>query len=175
MRPSISFAAAIGVTAAVPALADICKTLQASGRNVDNPLTLAYEVEQNNYWSAACAGLRPRCMLSPNSTKEVADIVAALQETNDRFAVKSGGHMPNNGFASIANGVLISTRNLDQVVYNPDTTNVVVGPGLKWEEIIEGIEETGRTVVGGRMGAVGVGGYLLGGELFCTISLLCPY
>ncbi|KAL5352265.1 hypothetical protein ACLOAV_002212 [Pseudogymnoascus australis] len=164
MRSSISFAAAIGLLTAAPALADICETLQASGRNVNRPLSFEYEVEQNNYWSTACAGLRPRCMLSPNSTQEVAAIVAALHETNDQFAVKSGGHMPNNGFASIANGILISTRNLDQVVYDPDTTNVVVGPGLKWEDIIEGIEETGRTVVGGRMGAVGVGGYLLGGD-----------
>ncbi|KFY14414.1 hypothetical protein V492_02636 [Pseudogymnoascus sp. VKM F-4246] len=150
MRSSASFAAAIGILAAAPALADICKTLRAQGRNVDNPLTIAYETEQNNYWSTACAGLRPRCQLSPNSTQEVADIVAALHETNDQFAVKSGGHMPNNGFASIADGVLISTRNLDQIVYDPDTTNVVVGPGLKWEDIIEGIEQTGRTVVGGR-------------------------
>ncbi|KFY23287.1 hypothetical protein V493_05951 [Pseudogymnoascus sp. VKM F-4281 (FW-2241)] len=164
MKSSAIFAAAIGVLAAAPALADICQTLQASGRNVNKAFTLEYETEQNNYWSTACASLRPRCMLSPNSTQEVADIVAALQETDDQFAVKSGGHMPNNGFASIANGVLISTRNLNQVVYNPDTTNVVVGPGLKWEDIIEGIEETGRTVVGGRMGAVGVGGYLLGGD-----------
>ncbi|OBT60736.1 hypothetical protein VE03_09818 [Pseudogymnoascus sp. 23342-1-I1] len=138
MRSSISFAAAIGLLAAAPALADVCQTLQASGRNVNKPLSFEYEVEQNNYWSAACASLRPRCMLSPNSSQEVADIVAALHETNDQFAVKSGGHMPNNGFASIANGILISTRNLDQVVYDPDTTNVVVGPGLKWEEIIEG-------------------------------------
>ncbi|OBT57088.1 hypothetical protein VE04_02174 [Pseudogymnoascus sp. 24MN13] len=165
MRSSTSFAAAIGILAAAPALADICQTLKASGRNVDKPFSLAYETEQNNYWSTACASLRPRCMLSPNSTQEVADIVAALHLTNDQFAVKSGGHMPNNGFASIANGILISTRNLDQVVYDPDTTNVVVGPGLKWEEIIEGIEQTDRTVVGGRMGAVGVGGYLLGGGL----------
>lgn len=174
MKSSTSFAAAIGILAAAPALADICQTLKASGRNVDKPFSLAYETEQNNYWSTACASLRPRCMLSPNSTQEVADIVAALHETNDQFAVKSGGHMPNNGFASIANGILISTRNLDQVVYDPDTTNVVVGPGLKWEEIIEGIEQTGRTVVGGRMGAVGVGGYLLGGELYCTNFSFVP-
>ncbi|KFY77699.1 hypothetical protein V499_02981 [Pseudogymnoascus sp. VKM F-103] len=174
MRSSTSFAAAIGILAAAPALADICQTLKASGRNVDKPFSLAYETEQNNYWSTACASLRPRCMLSPNSTQEVADIVAALHLTNDQFAVKSGGHMPNNGFASIANGILISTRNLDQVVYDPDTTNVVVGPGLKWEEIIEGIEQTGRTVVGGRMGAVGVGGYLLGGELYCTNFSFVP-
>jgi FAD/FMN-containing dehydrogenase len=57
----------------------------------------------------------------------------------------------------------------DQVVYDPDTDNVVVGPGLKWEDIIEGIEETGRTVVGGRIGAVGVGGYLLGGKLLIAV------
>lgn len=172
MRSSISFAAAIGILTVAPALADICQTLQASGRNVDKPFTLAYEQEQNNYWSTACASLRPRCQLSPNSTQEVADIVAALHDTTDQFAVKSGGHMPNNGFASIADGILISTRNLDQIVYNPDTTNVVVGPGLKWEDIVEGIEETGRTVVGGRMGAVGVGGYLLGGELLSLSSYL---
>lgn len=170
MRPLGGFAAAIIVLAASPTLADICQTLQAAGRNVNEPLTFEYETEQNNYWSAACAGLRSRCMLSPNSSQEVADIVLALQETDDQFAVKSGGHMPNNGFASIADGILISTRNLNQIVYNPDTENVVVGPGLKWEDIIEGIEETGRTVVGGRMGAVGVGGYLLGGKLLGLVS-----
>lgn len=34
------------------------------------------------------------------------------------FAVKSGGHMPNNGFASVQDELLISTKNMDQVYYN---------------------------------------------------------
>ncbi|PGG95410.1 hypothetical protein AJ79_10070 [Helicocarpus griseus UAMH5409] len=164
---STRFAAVVGSFLAVTplVLGDICKDFEAAGRNVNKPLSLEFEKEQNNYWSTACAALRPSCMLSPNSTQEVADIVAALQQTHDQFAVKSGGHMPNPNFASIADGILISTRNLNQIVYDPETTSVVVGPGLQWDQILDGLEGTGRTVVGGRMGDVGVGGYLLGGGL----------
>jgi hypothetical protein len=34
-------------------------------------------------------------------------------------AIKSGGHNPNNGFASIQDGLLVSTKNLDQVAPSP--------------------------------------------------------
>ncbi|KAK2739637.1 hypothetical protein FQN55_009373 [Onygenales sp. PD_40] len=164
---SIRLAAVVGslLAATTPVLGDICEDFENQGRNVERPLSLSFEEEQTNYWSTACAALRSRCMLAPNSTEEMAEIVAALQDTTDQFAVKSGGHMPNPGFASISEGILISTKNLDQVTYDSETETVVVGPGLMWEEILEAIEPTGRVVVGGRMGAVGVGGYLLGGGL----------
>lgn len=102
-------------------------------------------------------------MLSPSSAQEVADIIVALQNTTDLFAVKSGGHMPNQGFASIQDGLLILTKNLNDVVYNPKTQTAVVGPGLSWEEAQDKLDGTGRALVGGRLGGVGVGGYLLGG------------
>ncbi|KAJ9313558.1 CAZyme family AA7 [Paecilomyces variotii] len=147
------------------AAADICQTPKQQNENVDYAASIQYETEINHYWSAACSDLRPSCMLFPSSAEQVADIVRALQDTDDFFAVKSGGHMPNNGFASIQNGVLISTKNLNQVVYDPDTQTAVIGPGLAWEDAQKGLDGTGRTLVGGRIGGVGVGGYLLGGGL----------
>lgn len=59
--------------------------------------------------------------------------------------------------------MLVSTKNLDQVDYNPKDHTAVIGPGRSWEEAQKGLEGTGRTIVGGRMGGVGIGGYMLGG------------
>lgn len=82
--------------------------------------------------------------------------------------------MPNNGFASIQDGLLVSTKNLDQVDYNPDDHTAIIGPGLSWEEAQKGLDGTGRCVVGGRLGGVGIGGYMLGGmwkEALCVQSI----
>ena len=144
--------------------ADICSILEAHNDNVEGGSTIAYETELQNYWSAACSDLRPACMVFPSSTQEVSDIVTALQFTDDKFAIKSGGHMPNNGFASIQGGVLISTKNLNnRVVYDSEAQTALVGPGLTWAEAQKALEGTGRAVVGGRLGGVGIGGYVLGG------------
>lgn len=150
--------------------ADVCSSLAEKGVPVDKPLSPAYEEEQLNYWSEACSAMRPTCIVAPESAEQVAEAVAALRETNDLFAIKSGGHMPNNHFASIDGGILISTKNLDQAIYDSETKTVIAGPGQEWQQLQEAIEKAGRTVVGGRMGEVGIGGYLLGGE-FC----FCPY
>jgi hypothetical protein len=48
--------------------------------------------------------------------------VRALASTNETFAVKSGGHNPNNGFSSVSGGPLIATEKLDQaVLVDPST------------------------------------------------------
>jgi FAD/FMN-containing dehydrogenase len=145
--------------------ADFCATIKSAstGVQIDTPLEPQYEAEQLNYWSAECTALRPSCILMPTSTQQVSSIVSLLQTTNDSFAIKSGGHMPNKYFASIENGVLISTRMLNQVTYDATSQTVKVGPGNKWEEVHEKLQGTGVTVIGGRIGNVGVGGYMLGG------------
>lgn len=154
-----------------PAAADICSSLEAATSTsgiLTKPLSLAYETEIQNYWSAACASLRPTCMMFPTSADEVADIVHALQQSDDLFAVKSGGHMPNNGFSSIQGGVLISTKKLNNIVaYDAETQTAKVGPGMTWAEAQKGLDGTGMTVVGGRLGGVGIGGYILGGKDIC--------
>lgn len=71
--------------------------------------------------------------------------------------------MPNNGFSSIQGGLLIATKELNNgVAYDAETQTAKIGPGLTWSEAQDGLAGTGRTVVGGRLGGVGVGGYILG-------------
>lgn len=130
-----------------------------------NPLTVEYNTEQTDYWSTGCGALKPSCIIAPSNDQEVAAAVAALRDfKNESFAVKSGGHNPNNGWASVEGGPIISTRNLDEVSFDLATETVRVGPGNRWDEVAKALDGTGYTVIGGRIGNVGVGGYLLGGE-----------
>jgi FAD/FMN-containing dehydrogenase len=171
IRKTLAFSL-LGVFA--PAAADICSNLEAATSTsgiLTKPLSLAYETEIQNYWSAACAGLRPTCMMFPTSADEVADIVKSLHQTDDLFAVKSGGHMPNNGFSSIQGGLLISTKKLNNIVaYDAESQTAKVGPGLTWAEAQKGLDGTGMSLVGGRLGGVGIGGYILGGKLFVFLT-----
>ncbi|CAI7596704.1 unnamed protein product [Penicillium glandicola] len=147
------------------AMADICAMLKAGGIDIEYPISLTYNTDLTEYWSAACGDLKPTCIAAPSSAAEMAQVIKNLHDVDTLFAIKSGGHNPNNGFASIQDGVLVSTKNLDQVDYNAEYQTAIIGPGLKWEEAQKGLAGTGRTIVGGRMGGVGVGGYMLGGGM----------
>jgi FAD/FMN-containing dehydrogenase len=164
MVPSVSWCAlALAVAAIAPVVhADICLTLEQAGIDIEYPLSLDYSSDLTKYWSAACGDLKPTCIAAPSSAEEMSQVITELHNVETLFAVKSGGHMPNNGFASIEDGLLVSTKNLDQVFYNPDDESAVIGPGLSWEEAQKRLDGTGRAVVGGRLGGVGIGGYMLG-------------
>ncbi|OKL61452.1 hypothetical protein UA08_03482 [Talaromyces atroroseus] len=168
MRQSpTTLAKAIVLTAlATFATANICSTVKNETGAVSGPLTIAYEAELQDYWSEACSALRPLCIVFPTSAEDVSKIIITLQGTDDLFQIKSGGHMPNNGFSSIEGGLLIATKDLNSdVVYDADTQTAKIGPGLTWSETQDGLNGTGMAVVGGRLGGVGVGGYILGGGL----------
>lgn len=160
--------AAAAASAGINAEADPNDTCELVAAQTDieilTPLTLEYNTEQTEYWSTSCGALMPSCILAPSTTDEVAAIMATLCDTDEIFAVKSGGHNPNNGWASVADGPLISTMNLNEVIFDPETETVRVGPGNRWDEVAAALDGTGYTAVGGRIGNVGVGGYLLGGE-----------
>ncbi|OAL56655.1 FAD-binding domain-containing protein [Pyrenochaeta sp. DS3sAY3a] len=145
--------------------ADTCSQVSALGVNTKSSPLIEYTTEQNNYWSTGCGALKPSCILFPNTADEVAVIVGVLHDNNETFAVKSGGHNPNEGFSSIQGGPLISTKYLNEVVFDPASMTVRVGPGNDWQDVHKALETTGVTVVGGRLGDVGVGGYVVGGGL----------
>jgi FAD/FMN-containing dehydrogenase len=85
-----------------------------------------------------------------------------------KFAVRSGGHSTNKGYASVdSSGVLIDLASLNQVTISPDKSYVSVGPGQHWENVYGPLEKQGLTVVGGRVAEVGVGGLMLGG-MYCS-------
>ncbi|KAF2110068.1 hypothetical protein BDV96DRAFT_651221 [Lophiotrema nucula] len=148
-------------------VSDTCSAVSESSaiKSVQNALSIEYLNEQNDYWSTACGDLKPSCILYPNTAEEVAAIVKILNQNNDTFVVKSGGHNPNKYFASINGGPLLSTRDLNEVTFDASSMTVRVGPGNQWDEVQEALKDSGVTVVGGRIGEVGVGGYVLGGGL----------
>ena len=170
--------------------ANTCSQAATLGINVQSFLSIEYITEENNYWSTGCGALKPSCILFPKTTNEVAAIVKILNDNNETFAIKSGGHNPNKGFASIQNAPLISTKYLNEgiillkvcarlkltlcshaaVIFDSASMTVRVGPGNNWQSVQKVLDNTGVTVVGGRIGDVGVGGYVVGGGL----SFLSP-
>ncbi|KAL5396522.1 hypothetical protein PMIN06_001612 [Paraphaeosphaeria minitans] len=154
------------LTFARTALADTCSSVEAL-RYIDvaRSLDLAYIKEQTQYWSTSCSALLPSCIIFPKSAEEVSTVVKVLANTTERFAVKSGGHNPNNGFSSVQGGPLIVMEHLDQANVNQDTGIIDVGPGNRLDGIAAKLQGSGWTFVGGRIGNTGVGGLVLGGGL----------
>ncbi|KAK3291637.1 uncharacterized protein B0H64DRAFT_409636 [Chaetomium fimeti] len=154
------------LAAIAPAYADTCSDVEANTDiEVSRRLQLAYTAEQSEYWSASCTALKPSCIIFPRSAAEVAAVFRVLNTNNETFAVKSGGHSPNNYYASVDGGPLISTQNLDHVLLDPATGVMDVGPGNRLDGIAKKLQGTGWTFVGGRIGNTGVGGLILGGGL----------
>lgn len=103
----------------------------------------------------------PQLILQPYDAKDVAAALKWLTHNDVPFAVRSGGMMP----ASQTTGVILSLAKLDKVELSADKETLTVGPGNTWRKVFDTIaSEQDVTVLGGRVGFVGVGGYILGGE-----------
>ncbi|KAI1500521.1 putative 6-hydroxy-D-nicotine oxidase [Biscogniauxia marginata] len=116
-------------------------------------------------WSKDC-WLEPRCIIRPTSATQVQIIMKIINRTSAQFAVRSGGHNPNHGWASIeSNGILIDLSLLNQIKVSQDNLTATTGPGNQWIDVYKRLDGSGRTVLGGRTPDVGVGGLLLGGDI----------
>ncbi|KAH7320084.1 hypothetical protein B0I35DRAFT_451019 [Stachybotrys elegans] len=140
-------------------------SLAIPGR-VEMPISIRYLAEVNSYWSLALREIKPACVVFPNSAEDVATAVTILSTyPSVNFTVKSGGHDPNSGHASVNRGVLISMAELTGATYDSETGLAKVLPGGEWNDVISDLSEYGVTVAGGRLGIVGVGGLLLQGGI----------
>jgi len=120
-----------------------------------------------SYWDGANVADRPACIVFPANAHHVSIAVKALRRyPSVPFASKSGGHAFNRAWSSTDGGVLISFRpNLAGTVLASGGATADIGPGARWLEVAQALGGSGKTVVGGRIGDVGVGGLLLGGGL----------
>jgi FAD/FMN-containing dehydrogenase len=73
--------------------------------------------------------------------------------------------MPNPKFNNIDNGVLISTGRMKEMRWADNGTVLQVSAGASWSEVYEKAAENDRLVAGGRIGHIGVSGFLLGGGM----------
>jgi hypothetical protein len=158
----LSFASALGLaTAQTPTT---CSQVQSTRPDIEIVFEGQPDYTDINsvYWSAACAAEKPACIILPSSTQQLADILLILNDNSEPFALKGAGHTPNC-YSSINGGPLIATKRMNQVIYDPASQTVNVGPGNRWMDVTEALLGTGVMVVGGRMGEVGVSGLTLGG------------
>lgn len=113
----------------------------------------AFKEEMKSYWSKLPRDLKPTCIVFPEATEEVAKAVAILSRYPEvQFAVKSGGHDPNPGNASVHGGVLISFARMVGATYVKEESCALVRPGGVWNRVISDLESHGVTIVGGRLG-----------------------
>ncbi|RYO75463.1 hypothetical protein DL766_002550 [Monosporascus sp. MC13-8B] len=107
--------------------------------------------------------LEPACIFVPRTVDDLQTSVPILAEEDVKFAIRSGGHMPVTGAANADNGVMIDMSSFTQIEYNAENDHVVVGTGLRWQNVYEYLDQYEVTVVGGRVLDIGVGGLILGG------------
>lgn len=120
----------------------------------------------------------PACVIQPSRLQQLSIAVTILKREYDKrqkeagknkaeglFAIRSGGHSPIAGAASIKGGVVIDLGLFCEVTPSEDGSSVTIGAGAKWKDVSKILDEKGLAVVGGRNSAVGVGGLTLGGEL----------
>lgn len=80
--------------------------------------------------------------------------------------MKSGGHERGTpGSRSHQDGVVIDLVRMKGLEVADNKESVTIGPGWRWSDLYEALENVDLMVLGGRLGEVGVGGLLLGGML----------
>lgn len=147
----------------------------------------AFKQSMNSYWAQQECEVIPACVVRPRNVQELCTAVTILKREYDEqgkqagearaeglFAVRSGGHSPVPGAASIKGGVVVDLGFLCEVTLLEDGSSVAIGAGAKWMDVSKVLDEKGLAVVGGRNSAVGVGGLTLGGTLLLFMSQFAP-
>ena len=149
--------------------------------------TTAFKRSINSYWAQQECEAIPAWVVRPRDVQQLCTAVTVLkchyeergkqagQEKGEGlFAIRSGGHSPVSGVASIKGGVAIDLCLFREVVPYEDGSSVAIGAGAKWMDISKVLDQNGLAVMGGRNSAVGVGGLTLGGEFLLFASALAP-
>jgi FAD binding domain len=145
----------------------------------------SFKQSMNSYWAQQEREVIPACVVRPRDVQQLCTAVTVLKREYDvrgkqagegkaegLFAIRSGGHSPVCGAASINGGVVIDLGLFGEVNPSEDGSSVAIGAGAKWRDVSKVLDEKGLAVVGGMNSAVGVGGLTLGGKLLLFMSVL---
>ncbi|KAK8062253.1 hypothetical protein PG997_014350 [Apiospora hydei] len=131
------------------------------------PNSSAYEASLASYYSVQQATVRPACVIFPQTVSDVSETIKTLAKEGPaaHFAIRSGGHTSWAGASNIAGGVTLDLSGLNAIDFSEDGKSVRVGAGATWDAVYQKLDPLGRTVAGGRVAGVGVGGLTLGGGI----------
>lgn len=128
-----------------------------------NPL---YNESLLSYFSPQASAVKPLCFVLPKTVDDVSTIVKSLVSAGScKFAVRGGGHMWFPGASISPGGVTVDLRGLNSLELSTDNGIIPVGVGATWDQVYAKLDPLGRSVAGGRVAGVGVGGLTLGGGL----------
>ncbi len=102
----------------------------------------------------------PDVVVGAASKNDIIESVRLARRYGYSVAVQSTGH---GAMEPITSGVLISTRNLDQVSIDVNTSTATIAAGVKWNKVLEAAAKHDLTPISGSSVDVGVVGYILGG------------
>jgi FAD/FMN-containing dehydrogenase len=123
----------------------------------------SYNASETSYFELQ-GRLGPACIALPSSAEDVSTIVGTLAKLPDAvFAIRSGGHSPNPGWANTAQGMTIDLQQLSKVHVSSDGSIASIGSGARWVDVHRALDPLELEVIGGKFGSVGVGGLILGG------------
>jgi len=155
---------------------DLSKLRDSFGGTIVTPYDPVYEgmrVLFNNRVRA-----RPAVICQCAGTDDVVAAVRFARETGLPLSVRGGGHHAC-GFSLVDGGLVIDTRDLRQIGFDPATATVVAGPGCGWRDL-DRITYQGHGLAGpgGECPTVSNAGYSLGGGfgfLSRTFGLACDH
>ena len=112
----------------------------------------------------------PACVFTPASPQDLSTGLQIIKSYECHFAVRSGGHGISAGCSNSDGGVSIDLGSLNSVELLENESEgeriARVGTGARWGDVYAALEPIGVAPVGGRSADVGVGGFILGGEIF---------
>ncbi|KFY08956.1 hypothetical protein V492_05767 [Pseudogymnoascus sp. VKM F-4246] len=151
-----------------PAACATLKTSLPDAEVVNSVLHPDFISSRYGYWNSRQSDYTPSCVFYPTSAQDVSTALKVIRAAGSRFAIKAGGHNPNDFFSSVDKGVLIDLKKLNDKSYDNETTLATYGPGNKFGDIYDFYAPLGRTVVGARLADVGSGLALSGGLSFLS-------
>ena len=149
-----------------------CKALSAVlGDKISYPNDSIYSQSVESYWSQQEEQLAPGCIVTPESSQDVAVAIKALSflhtstDNGASIAIRGGGHTPFAGSANIDSGVTIDLRSIKGIEISSDRSVTSIGGGSVWRDVYQTLVSEDLMVAGGRVSNVGVGGLTLGGKI----------
>lgn len=130
---------------------------------VTNALSPQYIESTNSYFNTEQNKYKPSCIVFPTSAEDVSAAIKAIRKSDSRFAIKAGGHNPNDFYSSVDKGVLIDLSSMTEKSYDEDSKFATYQPGGTFGDVYEYFAQWNRTVVGARLAGVGTGLALGGG------------
>jgi FAD/FMN-containing dehydrogenase len=112
-------------------------------------------------WNVAIP-VRPAAVLAAFDAQDVVEAVQFAARHGIRVTPQATGHGP---MAALTTELLVTTKELDEVVIHPEEGWARAGAGVKWLKVVEAAAPHGLAPLSGSITDVGIVGYTTGGGL----------